>query len=566
MALKGRFPGANKLAGLVFCALLCIGFCVAVFPIDFVIGTHPYWLAQNEDITQYQAGFNAFIHEPWHWPLWRIESLNWPNGTLATFADIIPLYAAPFKIFTPMHGPTFNPYGYWVLLCLLLQGVGAWWILRESKINNWTALACLCILLLSFPAWLNRIGHISLLSQWIIVFAYALVMRNLRSQNFSYAGWTTLLLCSFLINLYLFAMAALICATQAIAYFQYKQIKRWLIWIAATAILFVAIIFVTMLPLPNQNGAIEGGYNIYSMNLMAPFSGGYFLSFPIDAYLPEQRFEGFNYLGIGVLFLLIIAIFALLKNAISAYIQSSFKFVAKLKWSLISLAIGLLITTLYSLSNQVYFGDQLIYQWQIPSPLLFITGQLRASGRFFWVVGYACVIFSVLIVAKNLPPRWASATLIFATLLQLTDLWPLLNNAGNLPTQLDKGRMPLDNHRLDSAISKDVRTLYFYPKMRCAKNSSFQQTLLPFMRYTSERSINLNTGYLARYVPPCSEEALEIAGSNPSQSVYFFVSSEYSEAQVRTLFPRTWAMQCQELDFGRLCIKKGGYTPASLIH
>ena len=233
-------------AGLVMAALLAIGFALWLYKYPMLRGTAPFWWREDADITQYLAGFNAFVHEPWHWPLLRIESLNTPDGTLATFLDTIPLYAMFLKVVHPGAG-YWNPYGLWIALCFTLQGAGAWWILREARVRSWPALVALALLLASFPALTRRIPHTSLMSQWLLLFALAVYLRSSRMKRLATGWWAALLVGAFYINIYLFAMASSIFAADVLRELLRRPVKRASILRALLAPVAVyGLLFATM--------------------------------------------------------------------------------------------------------------------------------------------------------------------------------------------------------------------------------------------------------------------------------------------------------------------------------
>ena len=523
-----------------------------LFPADFIGGAHAYWSAQNQDITQYLAGFETYLREPWHWPLWRIESLNWPFGTLTTFVDAIPLYAAVLKALAPQNWSNPNPFGYWIALCLLLQATGAWWVLREAQIRSWMALLTLTIILISFPAWLYRMGHISLLSHWLIVFAFALILRGERAKHFPAWSWTALLICALFINIYLFCMVALLCAAPALHRALIKPLGPFLIWLAATVVLTGVCIWACMWPLPAATGQVDFGFGVYSLNLLSPFVGGQWFSQIPNAFSAEQHFEGFNYLGFGLMLLIALAacvkIVQLVLRCARLNVSATISMLASTNIFLLAL---LLLMTLYAFSNQLYWGTHLISQWNVPIWAQKITGQLRASGRFFWPVGYALAIYSVIVIARTFGTR--NRVLIFgaAIALQAFDLRPYFAQLQNITPGANP--IVIDFDQWQKRLPSQAKTLYFFPKMKCAQHSQAIDTLLPVMRLVSQTQRQLNTGYLARYNPACGLEQDEIAQSKAAQSAYIFVRAEYSAGTIKSFFPASWVVQCTSQDFAQIC-------------
>lgn len=98
-------------AGFAFAVAFGLFFVLRHFPLDFILGTNSYWQTEVEDVTQYFAGFNAFFNAPFSFPLLAFDSINYPQGTRATFVDAIPLYAFLLKVFVPKSFAPFNPLG-----------------------------------------------------------------------------------------------------------------------------------------------------------------------------------------------------------------------------------------------------------------------------------------------------------------------------------------------------------------------------------------------------------------------------------------------------------------------
>jgi hypothetical protein len=196
----------DGLAGFLVSAVLGAAFVMAVFGTDFVMGRSVFWRTDMRDVTQYVAGFNFYFNTPWQSPLLAFDALNYPQGTLATFVDAIPLFALLLKVLAPDAWAPFNPYGFWVAICFVFQAIGGWCIAKELQTKSWTFLLSLLGLLLSFPALLDRIGHISLMSHWLLLFAVALYLRSQQANVWPQMRWTILCVAAFYINIYLFVM------------------------------------------------------------------------------------------------------------------------------------------------------------------------------------------------------------------------------------------------------------------------------------------------------------------------------------------------------------------------
>lgn len=540
--------GASGLLGLLVVLCLSLGYIWWGFPAGFIRGSSSFWLMETQDITQYVSGFMAFFQEPWHRPLLRIEGINWPEGTLATFVDAIPLYALLLKLLVPSSVGPFNPYGFWIGLCLVLQAVGGWWALREAQVNRWSALLALTALLLTLPILQHRLGHVSLFSQWILVFAMALLLRSERLSRCS-AGWCLLLVCGLYINIYLTAMAALLYLADLWRWRGQPSLVRWLFWPLLALALAAATMPLLMWPLPGHHLARDGGFGLYSMNLLAPLTGSRFFSFSAPVVQEAQAVEGYNYLGAGVLLLLVV-LWALRRRERITAPETTLSRQPVLRqataiWAALALA------TFYALSNKITLGNVQLLEWVVPDVANGLIGQFRASGRFFWLVVYAVTIFGVIAVARRVSGRRLWVLLGLVVGLQIADRLPGIQTLRGLAAP--STALQLDKAAWTTALGRDTQTIYFYPKLRCAKNSNLYETLLPVMRYAAEHRLPLSTGYIARYAPDCAAMPEEARTSDPTHSAYVFVNAEYTPEAMQAMLPPARGWQCRTVDFATVC-------------
>jgi len=526
---------ASSWLGLLFTLIVSSAFVFMTFGLDFVFGTSPYWQTQVDDVTQYIAGFNMYYTAPWQLPLLGFDSLNYPNGTLVTFVDAIPLYSLILKAFLPASLSPFNPFGFWVALSFLLQAVGAWWINRALGTNSWIMLIALLAVLLTFPALMMRLGHISLMSHWIILFSLALYIHSYKQRQLTHWAWTILLVAAFYINIYLFIMASGILLA-ALFNLGNRIVLRNIFHFSLPFIVISLTTLLMILPLPAGNAGQESGFGFYSMNFLAPLIGGKI--FYLQAVQGPGQYEGFNYLGFGILGALAF-IFIVWRNALTAILLRHK-----------SLVIVLMLYTVYALSSQIYFGGQKMLEISYPSFLDGVTSQLRASGRFFWPVGYILIIASFFILFRVLSRR----AFLFATLsiliLQIADIEGIHKHLQI--TSVKEKQKRLDFTSWDATLGSNVKNIYFYPKFKC--DTDPLNTLLPVMLYASERRLNLNTGYIARYRPECNNIQEEIENSEPAISVYVFTLIDYpSLDKIKPFFSANSRVQCMRLEFAHVC-------------
>lgn len=496
-------------AGLLLAAALGLGYAWWLYGYPMLRGTAPFWWRDNADITQYLAGFNAYASDAWRWPLLRFETLNTPEGTVATFLDTVPLYALFLKLVR--HGaPYWNPYGLWIALCFTLQGVGAWWICREARVRNWAALAALAVLLASFPALTFRISHTSLMSQWILVFAFAAYLRGSRLGRLDTLAWMALLVGAFYVNIYLFVMASAIFGADVLRQLlrtpsSGATLGRALLAPLAVYGLLFATMWLTVLPLPPGAGSREWGFGHFSMNLLAPLHGGHLLQLEHPVAHDGQG-EGFNYLGVFLLMLTVVA-YKVLQGRDPGF------------WRRHGALLGVLVVLwLFALSNIVWLGNARLYALQLPEWMETVTTTFRASGRFFWPVGYAVILFTVIGVARHVPAWRAAALLAAVTALQMWDLQSHHHYVRKLAAQ--QSAPLIDEARWNDFLGAQTRALHYYPPFRCNEMAG-ANALLPVMAYSVKHGYPFSTGYIARATKACDNYGATIAGLPATTAIAF---------------------------------------------
>lgn len=526
-------------AGFAFALAFGLFFVLRHFPLDFILGTNSYWQTEVEDVTQYFAGFNAFFSAPFSYPLLAFDSINYPQGTRATFVDAIPLYAFVLKVLVPKSFAPFNPFGVWIAGCFIAQALCAWWILRELRVRSWLALVAAVVCLVSMPEFTSRIAHVSLMSQWIVLCALAMYLRCRNTGQPHGWAWGVLLVAGFYVNIYLFAMASAIYLASYLGRadrFKPASIARALV----PFVIIGASLFLTIFPMGEAAVSKEGGFGVFSMNLLSPLHGGKYLHFP-NPEMPGQG-EGFNYLGMGVLLAFVLSLVLYRKSNDDTFARHK-----ALTWLMA-------LFTVYALSNEIYLGTSHLVSIDYPSILSPITSQFRASGRFFWPVGFCVVIFSITYLYRRLDAKLFAACMLVMLVVQISDLSAfrrLLVAVANRPAET-----VLTQAAWNEQATKDTQYLYFFPKFKCGRGDQVLRSLMPTMRYAAVNNIKLNTGYVARSNANCSTESTqaEIAGSQFAQSMYVFNIGDFPQVdQVKQFFPSNRQPECKVIDFAYVC-------------
>lgn len=400
-----------------------------VFDDRFIINSYV-----ETDILQHYAGWINFRNSPWHFPLGFTDNLGYPQGTMISFTDSIPLAAIFFKIFAGVLPDTFQYFGIWILLCFILQGLAASLLLKEFKVSKSVYFAGLLFFLCS-PILLERsFRHTALGSHFLILFAIYLYCHSIRcTKIFCWWKYSILLTLAigihpyFLPLIFVFVIANIIDCWNTDR--QKNHISKLLFYGALT--LAVPALWGYAIGVIGQGIRLRGdGFGFYSMNLNSiinPISCGKILWSQILTVMPQIRgnYDGFNYLGLGILLLIVhIAVGLLLRTSSS---QNSITGVLKSHVGLISVIVFM---TLFAVSNVVTLNDKELLTYPLPKFTRFFTGSFRASSRMFYGV-YYLIILGCIVYAdrcfRSIKIQKVSINLLALFLaIQLFDIWPAL--------------------------------------------------------------------------------------------------------------------------------------------
>lgn len=353
----------------------------------------------------YRNGADSFNHQ---------DLLAHPTGLSILYTDSNPLFSLPLKLISPWLPDNFQFIGPWFLLCLCLQYVFALRLMERYAPGAWSALAG-ALLLCLLPTFYNRIGHDTLFAHWLILWSLYIffVVETPRGKAI---GWAANLTLASLIHPYLLIMCLFIWAAdqwQALKTIRRTRDAKALIGLAAAAGISATLCLIALW----AGGAFSGtspagdGFGIYSMGVDGPFnpSGLPGLLSVLPKQEPRQAFEGFQYLGVGVL-LLIGAAWWLTRRASKLGVAPSlppepegrdtrdvtaqaFERARTLKWVLI-------VLTVLAISTKIQIFGKTLIDIPLPDAAVPVLGVIRASGRLFWPVAYALVFLSLLVIYR----------------------------------------------------------------------------------------------------------------------------------------------------------------------
>jgi Family of unknown function (DUF6311) len=402
----GRFVGA-LIGGLFF---VWIAGTRALDPGE--IGWLSHW-----DWPVHFFGWHFFRNEPWHWPPGLITSYNAPVGTSIGFTDSIPLVALALKPFSGWLPMPFQYIGPWLLACFTLQGwFGAW------LVSQWTPRvsiqACAAALFVLMPTLLIRIGHPALCAHWLLLWVLVIAARDGASRVVM-LEWALIGVIAGLMQPYLAVMVLGLLAAVAMTPAGVPLAIRGRALAASIVATLAAWWSWGVFSIVGGDSLSEGGLGLYSMNLLGPITPVRWSQFLPELPLatPAQDFEGFQYLGLGVLLLLPLAAVLSLRASPEAQPDRMAR-----RWRGFGTFVffAALAMALFSLSPRVTLGSGVLFD--LSGPWANRLAVFRASGRFFWPLAYLLLGWALATLVARLPPRVVLTVMLTLIAVQAVDL------------------------------------------------------------------------------------------------------------------------------------------------
>ncbi len=389
----------------------------------------------GDNITSYIAQL-FYLTDGWHFPL----AANYNYGTelssnLIYTGPVIPIALVQklLKI-----NPELQFFGFWILLTLILQLYFGLKIGRELN-ATWAQAISFSVLFVT-PFLLLRIQlHFWLLPHFLILWALLVGIKYFKFGELQTAVTATLVCLSYLLNAYLLAMVLIILIFIGCDAFFHKKIATLNLikhsLLVFSFLLLTIFIFQGALSEDNVYESFKmnftGTYGCCGYNLISiinPQTGITFAhggSFNFETFnfsstgisLGESKgyqYEGFIYLGGGLIFLLIILLSLAYKEKFRFMIISDL-----ITRKLIFVFIPMIF--LYSVSNRITLGN---LEVNLPIPNLANWGlsTFRASGRFMWIIAYLVIILIFINLSRQISGKKFAILIWLALILQCADL------------------------------------------------------------------------------------------------------------------------------------------------
>jgi hypothetical protein len=414
----------RKAAGPAFMALLGALFALWLYGKGVMRPASGAWLLQG-DAAQHYVGSAFFLAQGWQWPPGTITRFG-QDPTSVVFSDAIPLLALAAKAWGLPPGHQY--FGLWMLACHALAGAAAWLLLCRLGVRSAAALLAGSLFFVVSPMMLMRAyGHEALMGHFLVILALERALAPWR-----WWPWLMLAAVAVAVHPYLALMVCVIGMSAAIAALVERSVSwpRLLMQGVACGGVLLALAWLAGYVTGSAEVSAKG-HGFHSANLltwidpmnwrqfMAAQPGGASEAGEWSAWLPPQaqatqgQYEGFAYLGAGVLAAIACAVLTSLRKKPHAGDTA----IPSVRWAALWCSVALLAVLAFSARPSI--GSTIGPEVELGETAAWLLGVFRASGRFVWPLSYLVMAVAFRRVAAL---RWGPALLALCLLLQGADL------------------------------------------------------------------------------------------------------------------------------------------------
>tara|TARA_Y100000590_G_scaffold360490_1_gene416796 strand:- start:1036 stop:3135 length:2100 start_codon:yes stop_codon:yes gene_type:complete len=430
---------------------LAIGFVLTIFFLGYEnIGlTKTNWFIKYDTISDFLA-LKFFLNDKWHFPLGLNSNYGDLNNSIV-FSGAVPIFSLISKIFKNFLPYNFHFFPIWITICFALQIFFSYKIIFNFTKDNVYSLISSFFFIFT-PILIYRLGfHLSLGAHWLILAYFFLELSNNKKNILFYK--IILITISSLIHFYFTIM--LFMMSLFFSFYRYLEFKNLKFFIKENIFILISLVltmyFVGYFVIPPTD-TLGYGYGFYKSNLLTFFDPSYSDLDTWSLFLPDignvkGEFEGFGYLGLGIIILSFFLIIYIFKNFIP-------NIKLNLKYILLSI-----IFLLLAFTNSINIGNFELINLKLPTFLYAPLSVIRASGRFIWPVYYLIIIFSLIAFYKlKIKFRY----LLLLLIIQLIDLSPGIKNNFDYNKSVENYR-ELDNSVLSEIYQDYNIILSTYP-------------------------------------------------------------------------------------------------------
>lgn len=504
-------------------------FCIYGFAV--VVPAYDDWLwADNGDMTQHYVGWQFFRRSDWHFPLGMTDGLM-NESVSCMYTDSIPLFALFFKLLSPLLPETFQYIGLWGLFSFTAQGA-----LAAVLLSRFSRSPLFCVIGSVFyivsPVVLQRMfTHEALAGHWVILWSFILWAYRDHEWKFRAAPvvlWTLNSMTAVLVHSYFVPMVYLVLMGYVITdvWSSKKLLRSAACVISATV--FTLLTLFCIGAFEGESRIAEGGLGVYSANLNSLFNSMGVSKFLTPMNTDHGQYEGFGYLGLGMIFAAFLAAAALIRSFEkdgTGFIRSAASAVRRNRQYIAAFAAVAAIGIFVAVSPVCKLNARTLYTIEYPASIQSLLSIFRASGRFIWVTDYLVYTAVFALLAKLEGKRTAVIALTLCLGVQLLDLRDNMRTKHDIFAEKVEYTSPLSDPAWDKLAESSSEIIFLPLYENYLGNTTMY---FSFAKYACDNNMTLSSFYLARAsyenMAEYAAEKLELlkSGNGSPEALYIF--------------------------------------------
>lgn len=462
-------------------------------PFAILLPSEIAWLL-DRDAAAHFLGWQFFRQEPiLHWPLGWIASLMHPLGTSLGQTDSIPLAAMLLRPISALLPSEAQYMGAWLFGCWIAMFVAAQRLLAPDRKITSAASLLGAALFTTAPALVYRelMRHEALTAHALLLAGFLLYRADWTHAKRPLALTAALFLIAGLIHPYwIIMLAAIQLATIARAH--RDQSRRAALHAATALAIGLALAAADIAAVGYLEGAPSdaqgaGGFGECASDVLAFANPMAISTFLRGFEVLPCRHEGFAYLGLGAVALIVVALLMISKRNASAK-----QIGGVTAWPLWCAALAMWI---FALSSNITVAHvEVLDLSKLYALLEPLPSVLRSSGRFVWPLYYLVLWWTI---ERVLLHRRALAILAACCALQAIDVAPGYHRRISAWTKLTKKDV---EHFWPKPPPPNARHLVLYPPTFTGTSceSPVPNAFITFGRLAALHHLTFNGGYTSR--------------------------------------------------------------------
>ncbi|GMO26580.1 MAG: hypothetical protein Ta2F_02150 [Termitinemataceae bacterium] len=472
----------------VLCGILGVLFFIKTFGIAILDFTYTDWLMVGGDLSQHYTGWAMFRNSAWYFPIGLMDNIVYPYLESVIYTDSIPLFAVFFKIFSNFLPSNFQYFGLFGIIIYFLQGAVSGLIVQKLCGSTLYAAAGSLFFIFSTTMVEQIFRQTSLASHFIILLCiYVCITANpLRTLKKDILIWSGLLFLSALIHLYFAPMIIIFMIFYILSnYLEAKRLRESIVLFAIS----ITVLLVTMYifgAFYSHKNVSAGGLGFFSSNINTLFNSmGTSIFLKRLPLAIDGQYEGYGYLGFGILLAILFVFAVQLKNA--RKIALHFKEKKFLKTMVPYFGI-ITVFFLIALSPVITFNSKIIFEYNLPPIINKIWSIFRATGRFIWPVMYIIICAGIYYIHR-IEKKTALLLLCMFAVLQYIDLSNYFTGKGSSFQNKTVWQNELSSREWDSIAAQKKHIFYV---------EGTTDKLYSIIDFAVKNKLTTNDSYIAR--------------------------------------------------------------------